>query len=63
MILLIKPHTTNEYNHVDGIIYLCTNKSSTEILKNLEQNVFVSDDDGVTARPDDPFLLSYIYAN
>jgi hypothetical protein len=60
MILLLQPHADNDCNF---IIYLCTNKNSKEFLDELDLNLYISNDDGIMAKPDDPFLLSYIYAN
>lgn len=62
MIIRISPINENPNIHFD-IIYLCTTKQKFEILENIDINLYVSDDKGITADIDDPFLLSYIYSN
>jgi hypothetical protein len=53
--------------HADDIefkrLYLCSKK---DMIKELEEGYlddFLSYDDGIDTNIDDPFLLSYIYAN
>lgn len=44
-------------------LYLCSRKDCLKLLEDEYIDDFLSYDDGVKAEINDPFLLSYIYAN
>ena len=44
-------------------LYLCSKKDCLKLLEDEYLDDFLSYDDGVKAEINDPFLLSYIYAN
>ena len=44
-------------------LYLCSKKDCLKLLENEFIDDFITYDDGIPANINDPFLLSYIYAN
>lgn len=44
-------------------LYLCSNSDILYLLENEYIDDFITYDDGIDANINDPFLLSYIYAN
>lgn len=44
-------------------LYLCSNIDILELLEDEYIDNFITYDDGIPAKLNDPFLLSYIYAN
>lgn len=63
--MIIRLHKVDETEaHLDfDILFLCIQRDPQELLMNEYIDDFITHDDGVTANPNDPFLLSYIYAN
>jgi hypothetical protein len=63
MIISVHPIPETDPNIQFQVIYLCTKMDPIDLLSTSYINDFISDDEGVDGGIDDPFLLSYIYAN
>lgn len=63
--MIIRLHKIDETEaHLDfDILFLCIKRDPQELLMNEYIDDFITHDDGVMANENDPFLLSYIYAN
>lgn len=63
--MIIRLHKIDETEqHLDfDVLFLCIKRDPQELLSNEYIDDFITHDDGVQANPNDPFLLSYIYAN
>jgi hypothetical protein len=63
--MIIRLHKIDETaSHLDfDVLFLCIKREPEELLSNEFIDDFITYDDGVYAQDDDPFLLSYIYAN
>ena len=63
--MIIRLHKIDETEqHLDfDVLFLCIKRDPQELLSNEYIDDFITHDDGIQANPNDPFLLSYIYAN
>ena len=63
--MIIRLHKIDETEaHLDfDVLFLCIKRDPQELLMNEYIDDFITHDNGIEASIDDPFLLSYIYAN
>lgn len=62
MIIKIVPLDGSPNIHFE-VVYLCTHMHPNDILKDIDLDLFISNDVGIKADVNDPFLFNYIYAN
>lgn len=63
MIIVVEEIDKHKEDMLFKRLYLCSNTDILYLLENEYLDDFITYDDGIDANINDPFLLSYIYAN
>lgn len=63
MIIVVEEIDKHKQDMLFKRLYLCSNTDILYLLENEYLDDFITYDDGIDANINDPFLLSYIYAN
>ena len=63
MIIVVEEIVKHKEDMLFKRLYLCSNTDILYLLENEYLDDFITYDNGIDANINDPFLLSYIYAN